>query len=354
MTGRTRLPRGVQRAMAVVAMAAVLLAAMVVIDRDRSEGIGVSALPGATGQPPTGPTGGGSGGGSGGPPFPLEPPGIPSGPSAYNSGSYPAPDQSWGIDIYQTGAQAPSGQGGSNQAPNYPQQQLQPANGTQPPDYDAPLQTQPAQQPSHLPQSSAPTPQPSTAQSPATSAPPTEPDNSSEQDHCASSSTGFAGGGGRGLILARPAPLAPALGPGCVDCPPQAGPQPPPQTPPSKVTAPCEGVFNNTASTMTLQQSPTAGIPWRVDLAPIVSDQGLVNFNVQVFVDGKMANVYQTHIEPWDYIFHGPLPRTFDVKFAPGTYTMHTGSEVSFLYYWQSVTKSAAGGYGFVNCLYTA
>ncbi|MHA7665116.1 matrixin family metalloprotease [Mycolicibacterium sp. HS_4_1] len=120
----------------------------------------LDTIPQAAAQPaPTGPTGGGSGGGMGEPPFPMQPPEMPSGPGAYNSGSYPAPDQSWGIDIYQTGAQAPGGnQGGYNQAPNYPQQ-LQPANGTQPPDYDATLQTpQPAptapqQAPSQLVQS---------------------------------------------------------------------------------------------------------------------------------------------------------------------------------------------------------
>lgn len=178
VTGRTRLPRSVQRAMAVVAGAAVLLAGIVVIDRDRPGGVGVSALPGATGQPPTGPTGGGSGGGSGGPPFPLEPPGMPSGPSAYNSGSYPAPDQSAGIDIYQTGAQAPDGsQGDYSQAPNYPQQ-LQPANGTQPPNYDAPLQTAPSP-PAQQQPSAAPSPaQPSAAQQ---QQPGEEPQNSTDE-----------------------------------------------------------------------------------------------------------------------------------------------------------------------------
>jgi len=164
--------------MAVVSVAAVLLAGIVVIDRERSGGIGVSVLPGATGQPPTGPTGGGSGGGFSGPPFPLEPPGMPSGPSAYNSGSYPAPDQSWGIDIYQTGAQAPTGsQGDYNQAPNYPQQ-LQPANGSQPPDYDAPLQTQatpPQQQSSAAPSQNA-------AQQPSPPQQSTQPQRGQESD----------------------------------------------------------------------------------------------------------------------------------------------------------------------------
>lgn len=74
---------------------------------------------------------------------------MPDGPGGYNSGSYPAPDQGNGISIYNSGApQGPGSQGGYQQAPNYPQQ-LQPANGTQPPNYDAPLQTP---QPQRAPQ----------------------------------------------------------------------------------------------------------------------------------------------------------------------------------------------------------
>ncbi|QPG70540.1 matrixin family metalloprotease [Mycolicibacterium mucogenicum] len=126
---------------AIVAMCAVIaaVATLALMGSDRFDSI---ALPQAEAQPaPTGPTGGGSGGGMSGPPFPLQPPGMPDGPGAYNGGSYPAPDQGNGISIYNSGAPQGSGsQGGYRQGPNYPQQ-LQPANGTQPPDYDAPLQT---------------------------------------------------------------------------------------------------------------------------------------------------------------------------------------------------------------------
>lgn len=82
----------------------------------------------------------------GGPPFPLQPPDMPSPPGGYNDGSYPAPDQGNGISIYNSGApQSADGRGGYPKDPNHPQQ-LPPANGTQPPDYDAPLQpTQPPQ-----------------------------------------------------------------------------------------------------------------------------------------------------------------------------------------------------------------
>lgn len=95
----------------------------------------------------------------GGPPFPLQPPDMPSGPpTGYNSGSYPAPDQGNGISIYNSDApQSPGGQGGYQQGSSYPQQ-LQPANGTQPPNYDAPLQTaaQPSVAPTPAPHSAAP------------------------------------------------------------------------------------------------------------------------------------------------------------------------------------------------------
>lgn len=70
------------------------------------------------------------------------------------------------------------------------------------------------------------------------------------------------------------------------------------------------GTFNNNASVVTLQQSPTAGIPWLVQLTPV------------------------------------------NASFGGGTYTMHAGSEVSFLWTWTSVAQPAQGGYGFVNCVY--
>ena len=124
---RGRLPRGLRRTMAVLAVAAVLMAGVVVVDRDDAAGVGLSALPGATGQP-TGPTGGaGSGGGLGGPPFPMQPPGMPDGPGAYNGGSYPAPDQGNGISLYNPDQQSAGSPGGYQQAPNYPQPQQQAA-----------------------------------------------------------------------------------------------------------------------------------------------------------------------------------------------------------------------------------
>ncbi|BBX87948.1 hypothetical protein MAUB_58210 [Mycolicibacterium aubagnense] len=342
-----------------------LVAGVTVIDRDRSGGVGLSALPGATGQPaPTGPTGGGGSGGSGGaPPFPLQPPEMPSGPpNGYNSGSYPAPDQGNGISIYNSGApQSPGGSQGYQQAPSYPQQQLQPANGVQPPDYDAPLQTAQPQEAPHA--SAAPTqsaPQTESAPQPQQQSQSDQSSDDQSQQHCSSTAAGLpgiTGGGGRGLIVTRglgKLPMSPLMGPGCVECPPQAGPEPKPQAPPSKVTAPCQGDFDNVASILTLQQSPSSGIPWGIKLQPVVSDQGVVNMSVEIFVDGKLANVYEPHLQPWNYVFHGPLPRSFSVRYEADKYTMHAGSEVSFLYHWYSVTKTGSGGYGFVNCLYTA
>ncbi|GAS97045.1 Matrixin family protein [Mycolicibacterium canariasense] len=137
----------------VIAVSAVIGAGIIVVFGDRAP-LGLGTVPRAFAQPgPTGPTGGSGGDGFGGPPFPMQPPGMPDGPGAYNGGSYPGPDQDNGISIYNSGApQYPDdSQGGHNQAPNYPQQ-LPPANGSQPPDYDAPLQ---APQPQRAPQEPA-------------------------------------------------------------------------------------------------------------------------------------------------------------------------------------------------------
>lgn len=139
-----------QRWSVVIAASAVIGAGVIVIFGEHTP-LGLGRMPAAVAQPaPTGPTGGSGGGGFGGPPFPLQPPGAPDGPGSYNGGSYPAPEQGNGISIYDSGTPQGSGsQGGYQQAPNY-SQQLQPANGTQPPDYDAPLQTpQPQQAPQH-------------------------------------------------------------------------------------------------------------------------------------------------------------------------------------------------------------
>lgn len=179
MTIRPGLPRGVRRAMAVTAGTAVMLAGIVVIDRDHFGGVGLSALPDATGQPaPTGPTGGSGGGSGSGPAFPMQPPDMPSPPGGYNSGSYPAPDQGNGISIYNSDApESPGSQGGYQQAPNN-SQQLQPANGTQPPNYDAPLHPSPAPQPSAAP---SPAPHSAAPQQPQPSQPQQQSPDQTEQ-----------------------------------------------------------------------------------------------------------------------------------------------------------------------------
>lgn len=231
----TKQARGLRRAAAAVAVVAVLVAGMVVIDREVG-GENVSALPGATAQPaPTGPTGG-AGGGSG-PGFPLQPPDMPSGPpNGYNSGSYPAPDQGNGISIYNSDApQSPASRGGYQQAPNYPQQ-LQPANGTQPPNYDAPLQPSAAHQPSAAPHTAAP--RPSLAQQQPTGQPDTQQD-AQRQQQCQSAAAqltpAIAHGGGRGLLIVQldngrgswKLQPAPTPNPSCPDCPPATQKQTP-------------------------------------------------------------------------------------------------------------------------------
>jgi len=165
--------------MAALAVVAVFVAGVIVIGRDDAGGIGLSALPGATGQPPTGPTGGaGSGDGMGGPPFPMQPPGMPDGPSGYSSGTYPAPDQGNGISLYNPDEQSAGSQGAPGRAPGYGQQQLQPANGTQPPDYDASV-------PPTAGQSAAPSPHtadPQASQQPPRATSPQQPANPQPTD----------------------------------------------------------------------------------------------------------------------------------------------------------------------------
>jgi hypothetical protein len=88
--------------------------------------------------------GGGSGSGSSGPdPSQFQPPQMPDPPGQYQGGAnsgYPGPDQANGISIYNPA----TGQGGPAQGgyPQYPSQGQPgpPANGVQPPNYDAPLQ----------------------------------------------------------------------------------------------------------------------------------------------------------------------------------------------------------------------
>lgn len=247
------LSPGLRRSTAVLAVTSVLVAGVVVFDRDDTGGVGLSALPGATGQPaPTGPTGGPGGGSGGAPPFPMQPPEMPSGPpNGYNSGSYPAPDQGNGISIYNSGApQGPGSQNGYQQGSN-DSQQLQPANGSQPPDYDAPLQTaaQPSVAPSPAPHTAAPQqPQPSQDQHQPTDQP-QQPNNdqlNQKQQQCqaAMAELGNAasnapavviGGGGRSIhFKLDPAPPPPPSCPG--GCPTTAQPQPAPSQPPATLT----------------------------------------------------------------------------------------------------------------------
>ncbi|WP_131810024.1 hypothetical protein [Mycolicibacterium mucogenicum] len=124
---------------------------------------GPGAMPRARADCP--PDCGGSGGsGSFGPnPSQFQPPQMPDPPGQYQGGAnsgYPGPDQNNGISIYNPS----SGQGGYPAQGGYPQQGAPgpPANGVQPPDYDAPL---PSQAPA--PQYSAPAPQQGSAQQPA-------------------------------------------------------------------------------------------------------------------------------------------------------------------------------------------
>ncbi|MFI1496128.1 hypothetical protein [Streptomyces platensis] len=54
-----------------------------------------------------------------------------------------------------------------------------------------------------------------------------------------------------------------------------------------------------------------------------------MRFSAKIFANGREANVYRTHKELWSYHFHGPLPRTFDVKGSRKKHTMKRGGNVS-------------------------
>lgn len=157
-----------RRLLVVPALLAVFLAAVITTTNDFG-GSTVSVLPGATADP-TGPTGGpgGDGGFNGGQ---FQPPGMPSPPGGYNGGSYPLPGQSdYGVDINSPSVQARQ----YSQASQYPQQSYpqrqQPVHGTQPPDYDRPLQSAPS--PAQVQQSQRDVPQPSATAEPQESSQP--------------------------------------------------------------------------------------------------------------------------------------------------------------------------------------
>ncbi|MDX2938603.1 hypothetical protein [Streptomyces ipomoeae] len=116
----------------------------------------------------------------------------------------------------------------------------------------------------------------------------------------------------------------------------------------------CRGTFRHVTGTVTLQESKKYGIPWGVKLSKKIAPQGIIRFKAQIFANKREANVYAPHTEPWNYHFHGPLPRTFDPKGKAKKYTIKRGDEVSFLWTWKSVSKPKSGGYRFVNCKFSA
>ncbi|MGJ8873975.1 hypothetical protein QMY57_25755 (plasmid) [Mycobacteroides abscessus subsp. abscessus] len=130
---KARIPVGLRRSMAVVAVGALLIGG-IKIGTEPDSSLGVLGLPGATADP-TGPmpTGGMGPGGMNGSQF--SPPALPPQQPDYQGGNnLPPLNQDSGVSIYNTGSpgaqQVP--QQGAQQAPA---QNQQPAHGTQPPDY---------------------------------------------------------------------------------------------------------------------------------------------------------------------------------------------------------------------------
>lgn len=134
MSDRWRIPSGLRRSSAVVAIVALVLGGARVASDYMVPGTGFSTVQTAAADP-TGPTGGpGGDGGMNGSQF--QPPSMPNSMPDYQGGNNQPPmDQNSGISIYNSGSpQAPQqvpGQQGGQQA----EQAQQPAHGTQMPDY---------------------------------------------------------------------------------------------------------------------------------------------------------------------------------------------------------------------------
>ncbi|MFT8180566.1 hypothetical protein ACLXNF_23565 [Mycobacteroides chelonae] len=134
MSDRWRIPPGMRRTSAVVAIAALAIGGVKIASDHTMPGGGFPTVQTAAADP-TGPTGGpGGDGGMNGSQF--QPPSVPNSMPDYQGGiNQPPLDQNSGISIYNTGspgAQQVPGQQGAQQ----PQQSWdQPAHGTQIPDY---------------------------------------------------------------------------------------------------------------------------------------------------------------------------------------------------------------------------
>ncbi|MCX4826002.1 hypothetical protein OG883_40720 [Streptomyces sp. NBC_01142] len=127
------------------------------------------------------------------------------------------------------------------------------------------------------------------------------------------------------------------------------------RSPAAKAKLPkCRGTFRHAVGKVTLQESKKYGIPWGLKLSKRMAPQGIIRLKAQIFANKREANVYQPHTEPWNYHFHGPLPRTFNPKGKAKKYTIKRGDEVSFLWTWKSVSKPKSGGARFVNCRFSA
>ncbi|MFF4600757.1 hypothetical protein [Amycolatopsis sp. NPDC001319] len=132
-----------------------------------------------------------------------------------------------------------------------------------------------------------------------------------------------------------------------------SGARPEPAARPSAAYPACHGTFpSNGTANITVQSSATSGIPWVVKLTSPNSRFGVVVMSAQIYANNHQANVYAPHTEPWNYQFHGPLPRKFQVV-GGGTYTMPKGATVSFLFTWHSAAHPTEGGYAYLNCTYS-
>ncbi|WP_232783614.1 hypothetical protein [Mycobacteroides franklinii] len=200
MKDRWKMPAGLRKVSAVVAIVALAVGGAKVVDDNTAPGSGFSAVATVAADPtgPPGPTGGMTDGGG----SQFQPPQMPSSMPDYQGGNNQPPlDQNSGISIYNSGSlQAPQ-QVPGQQAGQQPQQAQQPADGTQipdyqtnpgytqgpgkpNPDYQAPKQQSPQQpQQGQQPEQQQPSQAPTQTGQPTTSAPPSQtPERKSDSD----------------------------------------------------------------------------------------------------------------------------------------------------------------------------
>ncbi|WP_157931761.1 hypothetical protein [Mycobacteroides abscessus] len=130
----------------------------------------------------------------------------------------------------------------------------------------------------------------------------------------------------------------------------QNSPQKPEQ--PTRSLPPCNGTWAGEAIA-NVEQTPQGGIRWAVKLLPMDAKYGIVDFETEVIINNSMVvNGYQPHIEPWNYLFHGSIPKIVQVSGSPAGYTLKSGDVLHFIWMWTSVADGQSGAMTELQCVY--